>query len=606
MSTAGHDIDLSAPPFHLPSREPADRVRATTDVEFRPRGSVVLEAGQSSAAAYVIMKGHVTAFDTDASGVRKVFAEFGPGDLFGTTATMTGQARYTYETLEDTLMWAIPAETFRACVESNGRFATYFLASLSRKTMLLDSSAPASDIGELMLTQVGQAGLSPAIIVRSDATIADATRRMRESAVDCIFVDGAHGPGIATRTDLLEALALEQHALTDRVDAIANRPVIGVDTLQPLYQALVTMTRNGIERVAVFDEKGSLAGTLGMAEVLSHYSSHSHVIGLRVARSETLEDLAEAARGLTPLVKTLNATGARMVYLTELVSALNTRIMSRLFRMCFDEEVRRHVCLLVLGSEGRGEQILKTDQDNALVTDGTIADADLEAPARAFSDGLAHLGYPPCPGGVMISNAEWRGSVDAWVARISALADDLTPAGQIRAAIILDADPIAGARELFGPLREAIRRLGRNELWLHHFIAPAIEFHTPLTLFGGLPGRDSAVDIKKGGIFPVVHGLRVMALEEEITETNSFERAARLHERGALSEGLSRDLQQALAVMLRLRLAQQIDAVREGVVPDNRIRVSALRRLDRDLLRDALRVVKEFQAFLGARYRRGI
>ena len=255
MTTAGHDIDLSAPPFDLLTAEQAARIRATTDVEFSPRGTVILEAGQPSRAAYVIMKGHVTAFDADAPG-RRVFAEFGPGDLFGTTATMTGQARYTYETLEDTLMWAIPAETFRACVESNGRFATYFLASLSRKTVLLDSTAPASDIGELMLTQVGQAGLSPAIVVDHACSIAEATRRMRESNVDCIFVDGGNGPGIATRTDLLEALALEQHALTDPLESIANRPVIGVDTVQPLYQALVTMTRNGIERVAVFDDKG--------------------------------------------------------------------------------------------------------------------------------------------------------------------------------------------------------------------------------------------------------------------------------------------------------------------------------------------------------------
>ncbi|MDH4351536.1 MAG: cyclic nucleotide-binding/CBS domain-containing protein, partial [Gemmatimonadota bacterium] len=147
--------------------------------------------------------------------------------------------------------------------------------------------------------------------------------------------------------------------------------------------------------------------------------------------------------------------------------------------------------------------------------------------------------------------------------------------------------------------------LGRDSIWLHHFVAPAVEFHTPLTFFGGLRGG-RGVDLKKGGIFPVVHGIRAMAIEHGLECTSTFDRIDELIERGALSTSLGTDLRQAFAIMLRLRLGQQLEAVHEGEVPSNDVQIRQMRRLDRDLLRDALRVVRDFQSLLSARYRRGM
>jgi CBS domain-containing protein len=606
MAAASPEFDFSAPPFDLLTTEQARDLGARVGVESQPRGTRILEAGQGSDTVYVIVKGHVAAID-EQNGERRTFAEYGSGDLFGALASITGSARHSYEAVEDVLLWTVPAEAFRRSVESNGRFAAYFLDSLSRKSALIQAqlAGPGSDVGELMLTLVGDATLSEAVVVPDSCALADATRRMRDRHVDCVFVELSQGLGIATRTDLLEALTLAGRSPGDPVGEIARHPVIGCAADEPLFQALVQMTRKGIERIAVF-AGDRLVGTLGMAEVLSHYSSHSHVIGLRIARAVTPEQLAEAAGGMTRLVRTLFATGARMRPLADLVNALNTRILGKLFRFTFDPALQGRCCLLVLGSEGRGEQILKTDQDNALITDLSLPDGDVADPSRRLSAALTALGYPPCPGGVMLSNAQWRGSTATWSERITQLAHQMTPASVIRAAIIADADPVAGNRELFEPFSAALRQLGRNSVWIHHFVAQAIEFHTPLTLFGSLPGGLAAVDIKKGGIFPIVHGLRTLALAHGIPATNSFERAELLMAAGELSESLGRDLQQALAEMLRVRLGEQLAALRDGNTPDDRIRIGRLERMDRDLLRDALRVVKDFQAALSAKFHHGI
>ena len=599
------EFDFLLPPFDLLTREQSVAMGRRMDIGYEAEGAQILEANTPSNYVYVILKGHVEAVDVPEDGSEpRVFGEYGSGDLFGAMACLTGQSRHRYVAAEDTLLWTIPADAFREAVEANGRFAAYFLESLSRKAAMMETSAAPSDIGELMLTRVGEAELAEAVIVPADLPIVEATRRMRDRRVNCVFVDTPRGLGISTRTDVLDAIVLGGRPLEEPVSSITSVPIITCDTQAPLFQALVMMTRHRIERVAV-TRQGQLIGTLGLAEVLSHYSSHSHIVGLRIARARTREELAEAATGLTPLVRTLHATGAKMRHLGELVSALNARILSRLYAITMPEELRDRCCLMVLGSEGRSEQILKTDQDNALVLGEGVTDAEVAEHAKALSEGLIALGYPPCPGNVMVTNPEWRGTVPEWEAHIERLVRSTAPESQLDTAILIDAQPVAGDPALFHPLREALSRLGRNQIWLHHFVRPAIEFHTPLTL-RSLFGRDPAVDIKRGGIFPVVHGLRVLSVEAGLSVTNSFERAIQLGEKGVLSSQLAADVQQAVAVMLRLRLGQQLETTLEGVVPDNRIRLGQLRRLDRDLLRDALRVVKEFQDFLGSHYRHGM
>ena len=298
----------------------------------------------------------------------------------------------------------------------------------------------------------------------------------------------------------------------------------------------------------------------------------------------------------------LHAQGAKMSYLMALMSALNGRILRALFEQIVPAALQSRVCLLVLGSEGRSEQILRTDQDNALLVEDGVDDAELVAPMQAYSEALLRCGYPPCPGGVMVSQRAWRGSLGEWRQRLAAMGASSDRRGLLDLAILLDARPVAGDEALFQHLRPELYAVGGNDIVLHHFAAAALEFATPLTLFGRLRGSDDLLDIKKGGVFPIVHGLRALALKQGVQERNSFDRAEALRQQGVLEDARCRDLQQALAVFLRLRLGQQLDALRRGEPTSNLLRLSALRRLDRELLRDALGVVEQFKAQLRQRF----
>jgi CBS domain-containing protein len=591
------DLDSTQPPFNL--LEPAElaRLQKATDLVYFEKGERPITLGETSKAVFVIWRGRMQAL-RPAEGGDERLGDYGPGDLLGAFAVMMGQARFTYEALEQTLCFAIDASAFSKVQLGNARFAAWFLEALTAKRQMLAAQERPGELAETMLTRLSEAQLAPALMLSPQATLRDARAGMKRLSVSCALVaDGDQGLGIVTRTDLLDALALDGMHPHDAIAALVRRPVLSLRPDEVLFQALVSMTEHHVERVVVADGDQVL-GTVGMAELLSHYSSHSHLIGLQLARATRLEEVRSAALRMTDLVRSLHAQGARTSFLTELVSALNGRVLKRIWELTVPEPLRHQCCLLVLGSEGRREQIMKTDQDNALILPEGVDLAGLEPAMRAFSAELQACGWPPCLGGVMVSNPEWRHSVAAWSERLQRWSHSTDPKAMLDFAITLDARPVAGDMALFEALRPALMQAGRNDVVLHHFAGAALAFHTPLTLFGNVKAGEHGTDVKKGGVFPLVHGLRALALRHGVPDRNSFRRAEGIAAAGGMSVELARDVQQALSVFLRLRLGHQIESARRGEAPDNYLRVGELRRLDRELLRDALAVVDSFKAHL--------
>lgn len=594
------ELDTSQSPFDLLPETARAELRAAVDLHYLRKGERLLEAGEPSTRVYVILKGRVQAIEPRGA-TEQQFADYGPGDVLGGFAVIMGKARYRYVALEDTLCHVISAERFQALVQAHPRFAAWFHAGLSAKRKLLAENDSPEELGRLMLTRAGEAQLAPALFVDPASTLAECVRMMKSRHVSCLLVGDRSDPAIVTRTDILYALALSGLSPDSEVGPLVRRPLVAVEAHAVLFQALIRMTRHRVERVVV-REDGRVIGTLGLAEVLSHYSSQSHLIGLRLERAESIEEVAEAARGLTDLVATLHAQGAKMSYLMELVSALNSRLMGKVFEALVPRDIQSRLCLLVLGSEGRSEQILKTDQDNALILADDLSWPDAEAVCERFSAALAQLGYPPCPGRVMVNNPAWRLRQSEWRERLLNWGQRYDPEAMLELAIAVDARPIAGHIELFEPIERSIAALGSNDGLMRQFAAPALAFHTPLTLFGNVRTDEHGTDIKKGGVFPIVQGLRALALKAGISETNSFRRADLLADAGALHPNDARDVQQALAVFLRLRLSDQLRKLKAGQPIDNHIDVKALRRLDRELLRDALRVVNQFKDIVAERF----
>ena len=594
-------------PFSLLNEKEQRLLGANLDLGYYSAGEMILKAGEQSEGVYVIFKGRVAESEpqTEGDDIHHVFMHYENEDYFGGWSALNGVAIHNFEAEEETICHILPTETLLELMSSNPGFADYFQQNLSVKSEIAAQQGEGQDMAEFMLATVEDVVIQDPLIVNAGTTISEATRLMRETKNDCVLVRKGSRIGMVTGTDILDAVVINEQSADSEVSGIATYRLVTCKPDDYLFSALVLMTQQQIERVVVMDGD-TLIGIVQLTDVLSYFSSHSHVIGLRLERASTLDDLREAAQGLTTLIKALISTGVRIRFTMDLLAAMNGRIIAKLFDLVVPADMHPHVCLIVMGSEGRAEQIMKTDQDNALIFRNGLIWPEMREVMQRFSETLISFGFPPCPGNIMVSNPEWNNSVDDWTQRLQDWSMSNDGEDQMRLAIAVDAKPVAGNVAFFKVARNwFLRNMKNNDLFFSHFAKAAIEFDTPLTFFGNLKDKGE-LDIKKGGIFPIVHGVRAMALENRILVTNTFDRLEALTEAGVLESGISKDLCEALGLFINIRLRQQMRRAEEsedGLDPTpNIIELHQLNKMDRDLLRDGLLVVKSFKKSLTSRY----
>ncbi|QIR07112.1 DUF294 nucleotidyltransferase-like domain-containing protein [Salinivibrio costicola] len=590
-------FDTSHAPFDCLTASQVKQCRQAIDVAYFRRGDTLLAAGDSGDQLFIIIKGSVEEVSEDG---KETFSHYTTDDLFDVPAILNGTAKHQYRALEDTLCHLLPADVFLAIYHTNQDFSAYFDTNLQRRQQLIAQARQQQNLAEFMLTRIDDTNIQPALRVTPDVPLKDATAKMKAQRCDCALVDYEDGScGIITRTNLLHALVLDGHDQSVPVGNIATRPVISVERGDFLFHAMITMTRQRVKRVRVVDDQGQTVGTLDLPQVLSLFSTHSHVLNLRIARAQTVDELVLAANSQSKLVHTLFNNGIHTRFVMKLIATVNEQIMEKAFRLIVPEPYQQQCCLVVMGSEGRGEQVLKTDQDNALILADDLTWPECQTVMEAFSHTLNLLGYPPCPGQVMVSNPKWVKSASQWQQTIRNLAQSANHQSVMDLAILADAHPVAGDSQLIDAIQTPLKAsLTDNMLTLNTFVRPALAFKVPLTVFGSLKSGKEGLDIKKGGIFPIVHGIRTMSLEKGVSETNTFERIEKLANIGTLAEETAENLAEALKLFIRLRLRQQLS----GEQQSNYIDVSALPSSERDLLRHGLHVVKKFKESLAYHY----
>ncbi|QTP53988.1 cyclic nucleotide-binding/CBS domain-containing protein [Billgrantia sulfidoxydans] len=599
------DVDLTQPPFSFLNEEGRERVRHGIDLAYFDRDEIILETGQPGEYVFLIHKGEVAELDTTQPGARERIGHYTAGDLFGAISILNGKSRYRFRAEQECLCYLMPKALFLQLCDDYPAFAEFFRQTLAHKTRLLTEQRAEGGVtmAGFMLAKVSEC-MRPPLCMGAEATIAEAVARLHESHADSLLVESEQGAGMVTKTDLLEALVLQGREKQSPLRDIAHFALVTVRPDQYLFEVLVTMTRHKVERVVVL-ERESPVGVVELTDVLSYFSSRSYVVSLQVEQADSLDALFRASRRTPELVKALMAQGVKLRFAMGLLAALNGRIMSKAWGFLIDERYHQESCLMVMGSEGRGEQILKTDQDNGLILADGLEWPEVGEQMQRLTETLIELGYPPCPGNIMVNNPEWVGSVSQWRERIARWARRRDGDSLMKLAIMLDSHAVAGNPALLERVREALfEECSRDELLLSYFARTALRFSTPLTLFGSLKKPQHGIDIKKGGIFPIVHGVRTMALERRIKPTSTLERLEALAADGRLEERVAEDLAEALSLFTELRLKQQLerlDGDGDGKSPD-RVVVQQLSSLERDLLREALHIVKDFKQSLSQRY----
>lgn len=600
-------LDLSVPPFNLLSQDQVQRLSAGLHLEYFESGQVIVEAGSAPEGVFVIIKGKVEEYDGDSVERDSVHlvAQYSEGDLFGSLAVLKGQANDAYIAYEEVICQILPGRLFLDLVHENPEFRHYFhkgLASMSKHWQ----SSPDREGDDFSLVKVGDSVTRKALVVSATTSIRDCVLKMREAHIDSALVDfqGEAGSyGLVTGTDLLNATALQGETPDSPVKVCTGRNLISVDADAFLFEALTVMARHHIKRVVV-KKDSAIVGVAELPDVLGFLSSRSHNIGVMIEKAQSIEDLHEACAHVQPLIRNLVDKGTRIRFMMDLLAALNTRLVAKVWELTTTEEVRANTALVVLGSEGRGEQIVRTDQDNALIIRDGFNWPEKQQVTELFIKRLIQLGFPPCPGNVMISNPAWAMSESEWDAKLKNWVHNLNEEALMNLAIVLDAQRVSGDAKLLDRMgRVLVEEMTATDIFVSHFSQPVMRFAVPLTLFGRVKKEQQGVDIKKGAIFPLVHGIRALALKYGVRQSNTFKRIQGLVRCGGIQERLGRNLESALILFSEYRLRshlRQLGGSTDVTQVNNYIEPHRLNRLERDLLREALHVVKEFKDWLAS------
>lgn len=605
------------PPFSQMAAADVDFFIAHSQVRYFAPGEVV-QAPASGVVReiFFIRKGAVAG----TKGVAELSGgamHYEAGDLFPLAAAVGGRAvTATYTSAADTFVLALPVDQMQALAARSAAFAEFLNSRIGRflelsRRAVQNAYASQALAEQSMETPLGQIATRQPVICAPDAPLRDALAEMHRRRVGSILACDASGAvaGILTRFDVLEKVALAGIALDTPVSAVMARPVHTLTAHHTAEDAALLMARESIQHVPVTRD-GALVGVVSERDLFALQRLSLKHVSTAIRLSEDDQALRAAADDVRRLARNLLSQGVQARQLTALVSHLNDLVARRALEL----KAAQHrlplekACWLALGSEGRGEQTVATDQDNALILpDGTTPD-ERRRWLRLGDDVnllLDACGYPLCRGGIMAGQqdcclplAEWRERFRRWI-------EHGAPQDLLNASIFFDLRGLAGDTGLSDRLRqEVVDRAAATPRFLKQLALNALSHEPPLDWLGGIE-TDAAgtIDLKLQGTAIFVDAARVYALAQRVGATGTRERleaaAPALGVPGSESQAWVAGFEFLQLLRLRVQLGEA------GASPSpNRVKVDSLHDVDRRILKESLRMARRLQQRLQLDYER--
>ena len=501
--------------------------------------------------------------------------------------------------------------------EENHRFADTERARrsydlVSPPSFLLSDNQPISPVRDVLTCSPG-------------TTVTEAARRMQDREIGSTVVVDAEGCpiGIVTDTDfrnrvIVPGLVAEHTP----VSAVMSAPVRTVAEPQTPAALLEKVMQEEVHHFC-FTEDGTpstrVTGVIAERELLAAHGSHPTVLRRRLARARDADELKRLRDRADQLVATYLENDASIRLISSVVSGINDALIRSAVEVAlesFDREGRmrppERFAWLSFGSEGREEQLLRTDLDNGLVYEDP-EDARREAASEDFLElgrrvveVLVHAGFERCPGNVMASNPELNLPLSAWKTKLGRLIDVPDPIALMWASILFDLRVVAGAADLGDVLWDHIFEWKTEARRFLTFLAKNAESNpAPLSFFRNFVLERSGAhvdtfDIKARAMMPISDAARVFSLDLEIRETTRTpDRMLRAMAQDETLGGLPRDAATAYELFLRTRAREGFRTGSSGRYVD----IARLQKLERQALRNAFRVVDDVLKCLALRYR---
>jgi CBS domain-containing protein len=596
-------------------------ILACTQAYFAP-GEVLCAPAQGVVSAlYFIRQGAV-------SGERGMAELSGgaflheTGDIFPVSAALAQRAvTATYKATADTFVLVLPVAAMRELAHASAPFGDFLnrrilkFLELSRRALQVAYSSTA--LAEQSLeTPLGELLRKAPVACTPDTPLRTALGEMYAKRIGCMLVTNVDQQvlGILTRYDVLGRVTLGQTPLDAPISQVMASPVHCLDLSHSAQDAALLMSRFGLRHVPI-TRQGRLVGVVSERDLFAMQRLSLRQVGTAIRAAPDVATLQLATQDVRRFAVALLGQGVQAKQLTALISHLNDAATQRLIELLAHEhgvDLGR-LCWMALGSEGRSEQTISTDQDNAIVLANDVGEAERAQVLRfadAVNTALDACGYPLCKGGVMARNPQCCLTLAQWQQRFMQWMEHGAPEDLLNASIYFDFRALSGNESLATTLRERVTLAARGLPRFHKQLAlNALTRSPPLTWVGNLDttvvqGRDT-LDLKLQGAAIFVDAARVYALAQGVSATNTRERLQAVGQRLGLQANEHATWIGAFEFLQMLRLRVQLDAPAPGSLADpNRIDLATLNDIDRRILKESFRAARSLQQRLALDYQR--
>jgi CBS domain-containing protein len=621
------DFLIRHPPFSRMKPEALQFLVPRLKLAYFPKGEVIVDRdGSPFPPFHIIQTGQVSSVTAGLDTLPDRILS--PGECFPVGAlTAGGKPTRTYRALEDVFAYHLGIDDFNALRNQSPEFENYCTAAI---TVLAQQSLAelqrhyaevAADQHSLTRPLADLVARDP-VSCTADTTLREALAKMREHVVrSIIIVDEHEAPvGVFTLNDLRDRVVLKDVPLVTPIAQVMTQKPSTLETDATAADAMQAMAVGRFHQMIV-TQKGRIFGIVAEHDLFAMQRVSLRQIHNAIASARTINALAHVAVDIRNLSHNLLAQGVHAETLSRTVSTMNDALAREVIVRTLREYDLTDIdwCWMALGSEGREEQTLATDQDNALIFNVPDSDdpaetlrarRELLAFAKDVNAALATLGFPLCKGGIMAGNPEWCLTENEWRLRFTQWLYEPTPEALLRASIFFDFRALYGNEKLAASLSQwLLARTQDSGLFLRLMAANALQAEPPVGLIRAFVVDDEAdppgtLDLKVRGARLFVDAARIFALALGVPDTNTV---ARMRKTGEMLRIDRRHVDAAVDAfcflqMLRLRSQNRRDA---GAAP-NRIDPYALNDIDQRMLKEAFRQARKVQQRIRDTYAKGM
>lgn len=589
------------PPFDAVERDRLDELAGRVKTEQFTAGTVILQqSGEPSRFLYLIRHGSAEILDdghlVDMIGEGEVFGAWSLLGGFGPTATVRAR--------EDATCFLIEPEDAKAVLGTSTGM-TFVVSSLRRG--LVDVSSGQDTGATDRYRRVGSLVRRPAVTCEAGTTVADAAELMAREHVSALLIPGVDGLGILTDQDLRTRIVAARRSLETPVGEVMTFPARAASEGSMAGEVLLLMLDEGFHHTPIVDATGTPIGVVSDSDLLGVEEHTPFALKSSIERAPDRDSAVRAARGLPEVVSSLVDVGMDPVDVGHIVGFTIDALTRHLMGLAIERYGSPPVpwAWLALGSAGRQEQALHTDQDHALAYDlqgQTREDIDpyFADFAEFVTAGLEDAGIPRCDGDAMAANSALRKSLEGWTDAYRAWMTDPGAEGSVLLSIVFDYRRVMGPLDAEGPLDELLRSCQRYPNFLRHLSRRALEEKPPTGFFKDLvvesKGQQAGrLDIKHKGITIVGNLARAAAIRAGLTERRTIGRLRAAASVGSINDETRAELEEAFRFLWGVRLKHHVARVRAGEPPDDFVDPSELGPVTRQALKEAFKVIARAQ-----------